>query len=679
MSRWRWCAVVLAGSVWGSNVCGQQTGAPEKGGVRCVGRHYFPVPEGTEAVPMPGGDFETDGKTPPGWVLGGGQVVTADDAPQGGSYAQFPARKGTIFITPRDLELPGGRPYFFSLWLRAPEDHWTCIGFRSDERLRTIGDHYPGIPGTDNQWRRVGYYVWMPLQARGMHLQIQPHKDSPEGQFIAVDDVQLRTATEAEMSAAYEADRGALPPYDATPRGGDGRHLALSVAKWQGRAGIPGKPFLVWAVGSSWTNFQGDGYPLVRAIRERFPNAPPIVYKKHAGSGTPWDFAQGWVRQMVIPDQPDLVFTYTNGSPEGLDALLTLVRRYTTADVIVPSLHFFERSVLTENEIERGVVDWQRVREICQKHGAEFVENRRELAEYMQKHSLDPPALVGDAVHQNHHGRIRIWDNVTRHVAKPAEFAYDPSERERRIAVAPPTQTRTEQVALDGPWTAADGAASTAEKDARLTLEFTGNRVDLIGRTLPGGGTLRVRIDGKPADESPMFFTTYIRPEPKSYPLKLQGPGAGDIAPHAVELGENVVPQTWTITMTDDDGHYLLTGSVTGADGEGRVTEPFTSRSGQVRIDPALWRHGRVERRERGEVTEVFFGNREGDRFTFDVYRCATGEVSFAADSAGSFHLPLVQNLTNGRHTLELVAQGDGPVVIEGLYVYQPPLVAEGE
>lgn len=36
----------------------------------------------------------------------------------------------------------------------------------------------------------------------------------------------------------------------------------------------------------------------------------------------------------------------------------------------------------------------------------------------------------------------------------------------------------------------------------------------------------------------------------------LKGPGPGDVAPHAVELGENVVPQRWTITMLDDELRY---------------------------------------------------------------------------------------------------------------------------
>lgn len=273
---------------------------------------------------------------------------------------------------------------------------------------------------------------------------------------------------------------------------------------------------MVWAVGSSWTNFQGDGYPLIRAIRERFPNAPPIVYKKHAGSGTPWDFARGWVQQMVIPEQPDLVFTYTNGSPEGLDAMLTAIRRQTTADVLVASLHFFQWNKLTDDIIERFEVDWGQVREVCRKHGVEFVENRRELAEYLRKNSLEPAALVGDPVHQNQHGFIRIWDNVTRHVAKPAQSAYDPTTRERRIAMASPAQPETDQVLFSGEWATADGLVRTRQPDARIKVTFRGNRIDLIGRRAPDGGALRVLIDGQGAEQAPVFFTTYNTKAPQT-------------------------------------------------------------------------------------------------------------------------------------------------------------------
>ena len=40
------------------------------------------------------------------------------------------------------------------------------------------------------------------------------------------------------MSAAYDAERTHVPPWDLTPRPDDGQNLALSVAKWEGRAGV---------------------------------------------------------------------------------------------------------------------------------------------------------------------------------------------------------------------------------------------------------------------------------------------------------------------------------------------------------------------------------------------------------------------------------------------------------
>lgn len=289
----------------------------------------------------------------------------------------------------------------------------------------------------------------MPPQCKTIEFNISPREDGAEGQFVCLDDLRLRTATEAEMAAAYEAERAHLPAYDVAPRPGDGGNLALSVAKWEGRAGIPGKPFVIWALGSSYTDRQGDGYELIQAIRHRFPHAPPIIYRKHGGPGTPWEFVHGWIKQFVAAEQPDLIFTYTSGTLEGLDAMLTEIRRRTTAEVIVPSLHFKPPSALTPEDIENGAgVPWGRAREICAKHEAEFVESRREMADYLSHAEVKLEDLLADHNHQNVHGRIRIWDNVSRHLAKSEQSAYTPESRERRVAVAPPTETATEQVRI---------------------------------------------------------------------------------------------------------------------------------------------------------------------------------------------------------------------------------------
>ena len=634
-------------------------------GIRCISSNAFPVPMGTKVVPMPGGDFETDGKFPPGWSQGNGEIVVGDDAPQGKAYFRMKAKTNAALRSPVIAAQPGV-PYFLSFWIKTPKDPWTTISFTSDEREPSFTDlhsplSYPDFPlDTKNQWRREGFYFLMPPQCKTIQCHFTLREDGAEGQTISFDNIQLRTASEAELSAAYDAERSHYPPYDLTPRPGDGKNLGLSVAKWEGRAGIPGKPFVIWALGSSFTDRQGDGYELIQAIRRRFPNAPPIIYRKHGGPGTPWEFVYPWIKQFVATEQPDLIFTYTSGSLDGLDALLTEIRRRTTAEVIVPSLHFKPPGAITPDNIANGMgVPWAKAREICEKHGAEFVENRREMVEYLTHAKLDMEELLMDHNHQGVHGRIRIWDNVIRHITKSAQTAYSPESRERRVAVAPPVDTATEQVRLSGSWTAMDGVLRSSAAGSRLRISFTGNQIDLIGRKAPGGGTIKVLIDGIPADQAPVFVTNYIKPIVRH---------AWRI-PHAVELGANLLPQSWTITMTSDVGDYRIGGSVTGPDGTGNLAKPFVSHSGQIGLNPNFWRAGRVERK--GQPVEYSVAT--GDSFTFDVSRAAVGELSFSADKPASLTEPLVRNLPNRQHTLELITMGNGEVAIDGLYVFQPP------
>ena len=308
------------------------------------------------------------------------------------------------------------------------------------------------------------------------------------------------------------------------------------------------------------------------------------------------------------------------------------------------------------------------LRDVCRKHGVEFVENRRELAEYLKRIGRKPSALLGDSAHQNEHGLCCTWDNIVRHIARPERFNYDFQSRERRLLVSPPTKSGMESVVLSNGWPAADGMVRASKPGERIKVEFTGNRIDMLGRAVKGGGTIRVLIDGQPAHQAPIFYSTSVKAQPKSFPWKIVGPGPGDVGPHAVELATNLVPQTWTITLTSETGDYRLEGSVTGPDGEGNSTKPFTSRSGQIHIDPDLWRFNRQE--NKGEFT---YGNRAGDKYTFDVYRSAIGQVSFSAAEPGPLHRPLVENLPNGKHTLEIVTQGDGDMAIESFYVFQPP------
>lgn len=422
------------------------------------------------------------------------------------------------------------------------------------------------------------------------------------------------------------------PEYVAKADGADGQHLALTIQKL--KQGItPARPFLVWAVGSSYTNMLGSGEFWQEEIPKRFPNAPQIEYKKMVGNSCPWQYARGWLRHLVIPDQPDLIITYTIGNPQDLEKLILEIRQHSTADIIVPSIHWRESDAAewgrTENSLQQNV---EQVREVCRKYQVEFIENRRDWSAYLIANKLPISALLKDAVHQSDYGAKIINSNILAHFRQPEAFSYKPESRERRVT------------------------APTA-KDGSIKLTFTGNRIDLIGKKSTAGGSTRVLIDGQPADRLDAFLMSYVLPDEKNH-KEGKGSVPRDQAPHAITLGEKIIPQAWKIVMTSDEGDYELTGSVTGPDGQGNAFKPFTSASRQIIIDPELWR--RAERTGRG------------DSFTWDIRRAGVSEVSFKGTDGEVFVTRLVQSLSNTLHTLELLPTGK--VNVEAFDVFEPPI-----
>jgi hypothetical protein len=192
----------------------------------------------------------------------------------------------------------------------------------------------------------------------------------------------------------------------------DGQHLALTLKKLQ-HGFDPPRPFLIWALGSSYTNMLGNGEPWKQEISKLFPNAPEIRYEKMDGDSCPWQYLRGWTRHLAVPDQPDLVITYTNGNAADLEKLIIEIKSITTADIIVPSLHWRERDEplwgKSENAMDQDVAA---VREVCRKYDVEFVENRRDWAEYLKANNLPIPSLLKDAVHQSNYGAHLINSNI---------------------------------------------------------------------------------------------------------------------------------------------------------------------------------------------------------------------------------------------------------------------------
>lgn len=648
---------------------------PEEVGLTMVGRGYFPTPDGVDSVEVPNPSFETPGGRPAKGWNGFGFSLVKGNAPHGESYVSTDKDKRARLQTD-NLAVKGNTPYLVSMWLKSSAPVRGRAYF--EDASSRFGRHtYLGIPSTGGKWKRVGAYFRVAPGAGHVRFYIEP----AAGVECAIDEVRLRRATEAEFSTAWQGWRKTYPERDLSPRPTDGADLALSVQKLSGRRKLH-RPFLIWAIGSSYTNMLGDGEVLRQLIRKRFPDAPDIIYKKHVGSAVQWQYVRGWVDTVVIPEQPDLVLCYTIGKPEDLEKIIVNLRKHTTADIIVPTIHWRLRGIgnwgKTEDAPDQKV---QPMREIAKKYNVEFVESRREWAAYMKEigwvdtylkktrqSKFKHGELLRDAVHQSDYGALLINENIARHITRHPKPDYNPAEHERRLSPTVPKSIRDgETVTLAGKWTTDNDAATTTAKGASMTVTFVGNRLELIGATRPDGGTVEVTVDGKPAGEAEAYALTFIDPGPRN-----SRPKRGlitDWAPHGAKLGKNIVPQKWTIKILDDQGNYELVGSVTGPDGRGNNQKDFTSDSGQITIPAELWRNSYNRRAKT-------FNNKAGDFYTFEVVRQAMPTVSFKGTAGEVVNRRVVSNLPTGRHTVTLTARGDGPVTVQAVDVYQPPMAS---
>jgi hypothetical protein len=595
-------------------------------------------------------------------------------APDSLPWLHFKAGQYGLLRSP-DFDVEADKPHFMSLWVRSDfmDGRSPEFIFWYDVGLEAIAISFYSLPDTKGEWKRYGFYFRSLSDTKNAHFTLHfPGKDDA---FIDMTGFQLRSATESEFSAAYKEWRKTMPEHQIVESPDDGKYLASSIAKLEGKAGIPGKPFVIWGVGSSWTNGLDDIEPVRQAIIARFPQAPEIIYRKIVGSGSPYDYIRGWIHTTVLADQPDLILSYTNGSVEGLELMLQDIRENTTADIIIPSLHFFENENdrLTPEVINMPVFD--QIKAVCEKYNAQFVDNRRAIAHWLTTNNKHVKDLLSDVVHQNNQGRLLTCENIGQHFVKHPSPAYDPDKMESKISLAANFLNRdTSRLAFSGDWSVIGNSVVAKKAGSAIRITFTGNRIDLIGNRKTDGGNVEILIDGKPAGEVSAYTISYIRPAITNishmgfYP-RWSG-GGGDTGPHGIWLGNNIIPQRWTIRMMDDKGNYELEGNITKKDGTGNNTAMFNSLSGQIIIDPTVWRHPQA--------------NVNGDNWTFHVTRSAVDTVNFAASKTDlatstnnlseSFSTKLVWNMKNAQHTLEIKTLDENEVSIESFYIFTPQI-----
>ena len=123
----------------------------------------------------------------------------------------------------------------------------------------------------------------------------------------------------------------------------------------------------------------------------------------------------------------------------------------------------------------------------------------------------------------------------------------------------------------------------------------------------------------------------------------------------------HLILEDWTLTITAvaDDGKsfkYDVRGSVTGPDGSGTSDQPFTSKSGRVKLAPAAFFRGTNPKLPVGYTSK------------WQVLPMFTDTLGVATTKPNT-PITLAQGLPNTRHTLEL----KGALPLKSLTVYKPP------
>lgn len=382
-------------------------------------------------------------------------------------------------------------------------------------------------------------------------------------------------------------------------------------------------------------------------LRQRFPNADLEIENRAIG---------GFASQLLIrpaehdlyPWYPDLVIFHVFGANQQYDQIIHGIRSRTTAEVLMQTDRL--GSEWPQEQPDRNASkalwwDWMMnhrfLPDIAGKYGCGLLDVRNPWLRYLRDNHYQPmQLLVKDGAHLNVQGNFLLAALTSRYLVYRPDLP-DASWKDL---------THEEPVTPDD-W-----------KSGKLTISFEGNRVDLIAGPGEAGGSARVLIDGRPPSAFPAAYRI-TRPTPGPWsPLFLAR--VDHDAPLALE--------TWSAKISNvaADGktwNFAVEGTVTGPDGEGQSNQPFTSKSGRVKIEPAAWFRGFFPPLPNGYVIRWSVL----PMFT-DVYQAKKSD-----DPSRENATTVIQGISNEKHTLELIAAGDALPNLAAVRTFRPPVKAE--
>ena len=388
-------------------------------------------------------------------------------------------------------------------------------------------------------------------------------------------------------------------------------------------------------------------------LRRRYPHANLIIENRATG-GHPSQLLVRTAEADLYPFYPDLLIFHVYGSHVDYENIIRRVRERTTADILLQTDHVTRDEQLDEEtdpvrlypdgRIWDAFMNYRFLPEIARKYGCELALVRDLWKRYLREYGLNASQLLSDAVHLNDWGCYVMAQFVNAHLRyHPRVPRAEWGDRVKNFVVG-----------RDVRW-----------RSGKLALEFEGNRVDAICRE-GSAPAAPVYIDGRHPSQHPALYAVT---RTTAYP--------GTNWPCVLRVGREkpCIAEEWTLRLAEvsSDGavcRFSLSGSVTGADGEGISTQRFVSRTGRVVIEPEDWNIAYACR---------VFGLRvqPGFEIRWRVVPLFVDEFVTPGERDRSVEttVTLAQGLEGRRHLLEI--RGDSRVPITALRVYCPPLLGK--
>lgn len=380
-------------------------------------------------------------------------------------------------------------------------------------------------------------------------------------------------------------------------------------------------------------------------LKKRFPNADLEIANKAIG---------GFASQRLVkvaehdlyPWYPDLVIFHVYGANNTYEEIIKNIRTRTTAEVLLQKDHVGAKLPPTiknwdeAKELEKQdkgmwwdyMMNYVFIPDIAKKHGCGVADVRTPWVKYLADNQLDTRALLKDDIHLNDAGCNVMAGIVSQYLVHRPDLPKD----------------SWQNLVTDVP------AKATGKT---LTVEAEGNRFDVVVGTLDKPLRATVTIDGKKPSEFPGCYA-FTRVSPHAWsPLFIM----------RVDHNAPLVVEDWTLTLTSvaADGKswkFNVKGSVTGDDGEGDSSQPFTSKSGRVVIAPDSWFPG-------GAKID------NGYKITWKAIPLFADKIELKAGEAGKENLvTLAQGLPNEKHTIVLTAEREIGKAVGAVRVYKPPM-----